>query len=80
MQIISWILGEYSASLNDSVKITKIIDLLCNAAYGTYEDDITRGYILTAITKLHAAIGFPENPIVEHVMRDYQTSRHLNVQ
>ena len=55
MQVIAWIMGEYGAKTQNQKKIMKIIDNLCEAAYRNFEDELTRGYILTAITKLHAS-------------------------
>lgn len=60
--------------------MNKIIDYLAESAYRTLEDELTRGYILTAITKLHSALGFTENPKVEAVMFDYYHSKHIDVQ
>ena len=52
-------MGEYGAKIStNSKKIIKVLDYLCKSAYRTFEDELTRGYILTAITKLHASIGF----------------------
>jgi len=47
------------------------LNYLSEAAYRPLEDELTRGYILTAITKLHATMGFDDNPKVEMVMEDY---------
>lgn len=71
MQVIAWIMGEYGATLPDQNKISKIVDLLSDAAYRTLEDETTRGYILSAITKLHASLNFVQNDKVDIVMRDY---------
>ena len=73
-------MGEYGSSLPDEKKIIKILNYLSEAAYRPLENELTRGYILTAITKLHAALGFPENPKVESVMLDYLQSKHVDVQ
>lgn len=80
MQVIAWIMGEYASTLTNQKKLNKIIDYLAESAYRTLEDELTRGYILTAITKLHSALGFNENPKVEAVMFDYFHSKHLDVQ
>jgi len=64
-------MGEYGASLPDQKKVLKILDLLCNAAYRNLEDETTRGYILSAITKLHLSSSFEENERVSTVMSDY---------
>ena len=73
-------MGEYGAKVQDQKKVLKIIDNLCEAAYRTFEDEITRGYILTAITKLHASMAFTDDKKVENVMNDYSQSKHIDVQ
>jgi len=73
-------MGEYGSTLPDDKKIIKILNYLSDAAYRPLENELTRGYIMTAITKLHAALGFPENPKVECVMLDYLQSKHVDVQ
>lgn len=60
--------------------MVKILNYLSDAAYRPLEDELTRGYILTAITKLHATMGFVDNPKVESVMHDYLSSKHCDVQ
>lgn len=72
-------MGEYGSTLANEKKIMKILNYLSDAAYRPLEDELTRGYILTAITKLHATMGFTENLKVEQVMFDYLTSRHCDV-
>lgn len=73
-------MGEYGQTLPNEKKIVKILNYLSDAAYRPLEDELTRGYILTAITKLHLTLGFPENPKVESVMIDYLSSKHCDVQ
>lgn len=80
LQVIAWIMGEYGAALPNEKKRTKILDCLAEAAYQPLEDELTRGYILTAITKLHAATNFEPNVKVEGVMHDYLSSKHCDVQ
>ena len=58
MQVIAWILGEYAAKTSNHRKLFKIIDHLCDASYRNFEDEITRSYILTALTKLYATQNF----------------------
>jgi hypothetical protein len=48
-------------------------------AYRPLEDELTRGYILASITKLHSTMGFKENPEIEAVMYDYSKSKHVDV-
>lgn len=46
MQVIAWIMGEYAAKMQNAKKLVKILDHLSDAAYRTFEDELTRGYIL----------------------------------
>lgn len=80
MQVIAWIMGEYGATLPKQKKMIKILNLLSEAAYKTLEDETTRSYILSAITKLHSSLAFFENEKVEKTMEDYTQSRHIDVQ
>jgi hypothetical protein len=72
-------MGEYGSTLPDHKKKVKILDYLAEAAYRPLEDELTRGYILTAITKLHAAMDYVESEKVEIVMYDYSQSKHVDV-
>jgi len=61
LQVVAWIMGEYGATLPDLEKRLKIMDHLASVAYRPLENELTRSYILSAITKLHSTMGFPEN-------------------
>lgn len=81
MQVIAWVLGEYGGGVGqDQAKVSKIMSLLAQFARGAYADDRTRAAILLALTKLHATLGFSENDQVESIMKDYSTSRMVEVQ
>ena len=58
-------MGEYGSKILNQKKVDKILNYLCESAYRTVEDEITRGYILTAISKLHASLGFVEGEKVD---------------
>jgi hypothetical protein len=79
LQVIAWIMGEYGSTLPNQAKIVKIMNFLSDAAYRPLEDELTRCYILTAITKLHSTMNFVENPKVDCVMHDYLFSKHVDV-
>ena len=80
LQVISWIMGEYGARVTNQKKMLTIIENLCVAAYRNLEDELTRCYVLSAITKLHASLGFEENEKIEAVMYDYLQSKYIEVQ
>jgi hypothetical protein len=80
--VVAWILGEYGAGLPDAAKKGKILNLLVQVAYRPLEDELTRGYILSAVTKLHQSMGFPQEGFecVGVAMYDYSKSKHVDVQ
>lgn len=82
MQVIAWILGEYGGGPNskDASKVLKVLNLLSQFAHGTFENERTRAAILLAITKLHASLKYAPNEQVEVIMRDYLSSKVLEVQ
>jgi AP-4 complex subunit epsilon-1 len=80
LQVVAWIMGEYGSTHPDLEKRNKILKHLCNIAYRPLEDELTRSYILSAITKLHSTMGFPEQENIKQVMDDFALSRHVDVQ
>lgn len=73
-------MGEYGSTHPNPEKRIKVLGHLVKVVYRPLEDELTRGYILSAITKLHAAMGFAENADVERVMYDFSKSKHVDVQ
>ena len=80
LQVVAWIMGEYGSTHPDLEKRNKILKHLCNIAYRPLEDELTRSYILSAITKLHSTMGFPEHETIKQVIDDFAVSRHVDVQ
>ena len=80
LQVVAWIMGEYGSTHPDLEKRNKILKHLCNIAYRPLEDELTRSYILSAVTKLHSTMGFPEQENIKQVMDDFALSRHVDVQ
>ncbi len=80
MQVIAWIMGEYSGGLQKKEKVIKIVTLLCDAVHRSYEDDHTRCWILTALTKMHANMAFESNELIEKVIEEYSESKNIDAQ
>jgi hypothetical protein len=79
IQVIAWIMGEYGSTLPDQKKKVKILNYLSDACYKPLEDELTRGYILTAITKLHSTLDFVDNEKVNNVICDFSNSIYTDV-
>ncbi len=73
-------MGEYGAALPDMEKKAKILKHLSLVAYRPLENELTRSYILSAITKLQCTQGFPKNEIIDKLMNDFSNSKHVDVQ
>lgn len=80
LQVVAWIMGEYGATLPDMEKRGKIMKHLSLVAYRPLENELTRSYILSAITKLQCTQGFPKNEVIERLMDDFSNSKHVDVQ
>ena len=78
-QIIAWICGEYGSKLSDTTKVAKIMNILVQKAWESFEFERTRAFILLALTKLHCALDFAKNRELRSVFLDYRKSRHLDV-
>lgn len=71
LQVVAWIMGEYGATLPDLEKRAKIIKHLSLVSYRPLENELTRSYILSAITKLQSTQGFPKNEVIDKLMNDF---------
>ena len=64
-------MGEYGATLPDMEKRAKIIKNLSLVSYRPLENELTRSYILSAITKLQSTQGVPKNEVIDKLMNDF---------
>nr|CCA22889.1 Coatomer protein complex putative [Albugo laibachii Nc14] len=76
---MAWILGEYGY-LSDCMDLPEICERLCELVDRPFnQEDITRGYVLSAITKITAQMGHTIE-IADDVMNKYKTSRSTDIQ
>jgi len=80
MMVIAWIMGEYVSDLPKTEKKMQILEKLCEASYRTFEDESTRAWVLSAITKIHAGLGFMDNTKVDETLTNYSQSKNVEVQ
>mmetsp|Transcript_87521 Transcript_87521/g.137026 ORF Transcript_87521/g.137026 Transcript_87521/m.137026 type:complete len:970 (+) Transcript_87521:186-3095(+) len=80
VQVIAWVLGEYAklASL-DGYSLEDIVDLLCETVDRPFEDNSTRGYIVSALMKLTGQNALHSNA-VDGVIKSYRSSRLTDLQ
>jgi len=76
MQISSWVLGEFGAVLLEA-KRQELSALLCKAMTWRFENDLTRGWIVTALLKICHGILADE---VKETISKFSSSRNEDIQ
>ncbi|TMW60681.1 hypothetical protein Poli38472_000723 [Pythium oligandrum] len=76
---MSWVLGEYGF-LSEVMELEEICERLCELVDRPFnQEDTTRGYILSAVTKITAQMGHTSE-IAEAMMHKYKSSRSTDLQ
>lgn len=76
---MAWVLGEYGY-LSETMALDEIVERLCELVDRPFEhEDTTRGYVLTAVTKITAQMGHTL-PAADALMHKYKTSRSTDLQ
>lgn len=76
---MAWVLGEYGY-LSESMELEEICERLCELVDRPFsQEDTTRGYVLTAVTKITAQMGHTIE-IADAMIHKYKTSRSTDLQ
>lgn len=76
---MAWVLGEYGY-LSETMELDEICERLCELVDRPFEqEDTTRGYVLSAVTKITAQMGRTIE-IADAMMHKYKTSRSTDLQ
>lgn len=76
---MAWVLGEYGF-LSETMELEEICERLCELVDRPFEqEDTTRGYVLSAVTKITAQMGHTIE-IADAMMHKYKTSRSTDLQ
>lgn len=76
---MAWTLGEYGF-LSEAMELEEICERLCELVDRPFEqEDTTRGYVLSAVTKITAQMGHTIE-IADAMMHKYKTSRSTDLQ
>jgi AP-4 complex subunit epsilon-1 len=81
-KIVAWVFGEVGNKIysTDPEKLTSLIQILCNIIEQHHEDEYTKGWILTAVSKLAVHPGVEGLDIVENIFSKYSKSKFLELQ
>jgi hypothetical protein len=60
VKLMAWVIGEYTNKLylNDEEKIKGILEMLSYLLNKNYDDQMTKCFLITAITKIHSKINY----------------------
>lgn len=76
---MAWVLGEYGY-LSEIMGLEEICERLCELVDRPFnQEDVTRGYVLSAVTKITAQMGHTVE-IADAMMHKYKTSRCTDLQ
>jgi AP-4 complex subunit epsilon-1 len=80
VKLMGWILGEYGKKLfrDDEEKVINLLKMLEYLLAKSYDSDITKCILITAITKLHSNINFKELDFITNIIEKY--SRDINTE
>ncbi|OQS01668.1 AP-4 complex subunit epsilon [Achlya hypogyna] len=77
---MAWVLGEYGY-LSEAMDLDEIAERLCELVDRPFDnEDVTRGYIVTAVTKLTAQLQGRPLDAARAMMDKYKTSRSIDLQ
>jgi len=74
VKVSTWVLGEFGEFL-DSEANEKVPDVLCKLMNHGFDDELTRGWIITALLKLGTHTGSVKNTVTK-----YTSSRNTDIQ
>jgi AP-4 complex subunit epsilon-1 len=78
VKLMGWVLGEYGKKLfrDDEEKVINLLKMLEYLLTKSYDSEITKCILITAITKLHSNINFQELDFITNIIEKY--SRDIN--
>ena len=82
VKLMAWVIGEYTCKLyfNDTEKIKGIIQMLSYLLNKTYEDDMTKCLLISAIAKINSNINFSEQNLVNDIIERYSRDKNVELQ
>ena len=80
VKLMGWVLGEYGKKLfrDDEEKVINLLKMLDYLLTKSYDDEVTKCILITAITKLHSNINFRELDFITEIIEKY--SRDINTE
>ncbi|MCQ2818466.1 MAG: hypothetical protein MJ252_14455 [archaeon] len=82
VKLMAWVIGEYSNKLyaNDPSKIEIILQMATYLLNKSYDDEMTKCLLISAITKVHSKMGFPPLDFVADVIEKFSRDSNPEIQ
>ena len=83
VKLMAWVIGEYTNKLyvGDKDKISKILEMLTYLLTKSYDDEMTKCLLITAIAKIHSNMDFsPQLDFVTDVIEKYSRNKNPEIQ
>jgi AP-4 complex subunit epsilon-1 len=82
VKLMAWVLGEYGKKLyqNDEEKLISILQMLEYLLSKSYDDEMTKCMLITAITKIHSNINFTPLEFVTNLIEKYSRDKNVEIQ
>ena len=82
VKLMAWVIGEYTCKLyfNDNEKIKGIIQMLTYLLNKTYDDEMTKCLLISAIAKINSNINYSEQNLVNDIMERYSREKNTELQ
>ena len=82
VKLMAWVIGEYTCKLyfNDTEKIKGIIQMLSYLLNKTYDDEMTKCLLISAIAKINSNINYSEQNLVNDIMERYSREKSTELQ
>ena len=82
VKLLAWVTGEYTNKLyyNDQNKIKQILEMLTYLLNKTYDDDMTKCLLISAIAKIHSNLNFVPLDYVNNIIEKYSRDKNPEIQ
>ena len=82
VKLMAWVIGEYTNKLylNDDEKIKGILEMLTYLLNKKYDDEMTKCFLISAISKIHSNINYIDFNFINEVMEKYSRMKNPEIQ
>ena len=82
VKLMAWVIGEYTNKLymGDSEKIKGILQMLSYLLNKTYDDEMTKCFLISAISKIHSNMNYMQLSFVSDIMERYSRDKNVELQ